>query len=49
MALRSDLNLLLDVSRNISGKTFCPLGDSAAAVVQGFIMNFREEFEQKLI
>ncbi len=49
MALKSDLDLLLEVSRNILGKTFCPLGDSAALVVQSFVMNFKEEFEQKLI
>jgi NADH-quinone oxidoreductase subunit F len=42
-----DIDLLLEVSNNILGKTFCPLGDSAAAVVQSYIRNFRHEFEEK--
>lgn len=39
-----DLSLLVEVSKNIAGKTFCPLGESAASVVQGFIKNFSPEF-----
>jgi NADH:ubiquinone oxidoreductase subunit F (NADH-binding) len=38
----------MDVSKNIMGKTFCPLGDGAAGVVQSFINNFREEFEERI-
>jgi len=40
-----DIDLLLAVSGNIMGKTFCPLGDGAASVVQNFIRHFRPEFE----
>ncbi len=40
-----DIDLLLEVSKNVMGKTFCPLGDGAATVVQNFIKNFRNEFE----
>jgi NADH-quinone oxidoreductase subunit F len=43
-----DIELLTEVSKNIIGKTFCILGDSAASVVQGFIKNFRQEFEQHI-
>ncbi|MDA8215198.1 MAG: NADH-quinone oxidoreductase subunit NuoF [Nitrospiraceae bacterium] len=43
-----DIDLLLEVSKNITGKTFCPLGDGAAGVVQGFIKDFRHEFEQHI-
>jgi NADH-quinone oxidoreductase subunit F len=43
-----DVDLLLEVSKNILGKTFCPLGDGAAGVVQSFIKNFRNEFENKI-
>ncbi len=42
-----DLDLLREVSRSILGKTFCPLGDSAATVVQSYVGNFRQEFEEK--
>jgi NADH-quinone oxidoreductase subunit F len=40
-----DVDLLLSVSNNVLGKTFCPLGDGAASVVQNFIKHFRSEFE----
>jgi NADH-quinone oxidoreductase subunit F len=43
-----DIELLIEVSRNIIGKTFCPLGDGAASVVQSFIKDFRQEFEQHI-
>jgi NADH-quinone oxidoreductase subunit F len=43
-----DLDLLLEVAGNIAGKTFCPLGDSAALVVRNFIGHFREEFEDHI-
>ncbi|OIQ79449.1 NADH-quinone oxidoreductase chain 1 [mine drainage metagenome] len=40
-----DLDLLTDVSRNISGRTICALGDAAATPVLSFIKHFRPEFE----
>jgi NADH-quinone oxidoreductase subunit F len=40
-----DLDLLLDVSSNISGRTICALGDAAATPVISYIKSFREEFE----
>ena len=40
-----DLDLLLDVSTNIGGRTICALGDAAATPVQSFIKHFRSEFE----
>ncbi|MCX7627689.1 MAG: NADH-quinone oxidoreductase subunit NuoF [Methylophilaceae bacterium] len=40
-----DLDLLLDVSNNISGRTICALGDAAATPVISFIKHFRPEFE----
>ena len=43
-----DLDLLKEVSHNIHGKTLCPLGDSAAMVVQSFIGNFRDEFADRI-
>lgn len=44
----SDIDLLMEVSDNISGKTLCALGDGASTSVQSFIKNFRDEFEEKL-
>ena len=40
-----DLDLLTDVSKNISGRTICALGDAAAVPVLSFIKHFRPEFE----
>jgi NADH-quinone oxidoreductase subunit F len=40
-----DLDLLLDICDNISGKSFCPLGDAAIGPVQSSIQHFREEYE----
>ncbi len=40
-----DLDLLMDVSTNIGGRTICALGDAAATPVQSFIKHFRSEFE----
>ncbi len=40
-----DLDLLTDVSQNISGRTICALGDAAAAPVLSFVKHFRPEFE----
>ena len=40
-----DLDLIVDVSKNIGGRTICALGDAAATPVQSFITHFRSEFE----
>lgn len=45
---REDIELLSDVAGNISGKTFCPLGDGAATVAMNMIKHFREEFEEHI-
>jgi NADH-quinone oxidoreductase subunit F len=36
---------LLDICDNISGKSFCPLGDAATSSITSGIKLFREEFE----
>jgi len=46
--LEGDIDLMLSVSGNMLGKTFCPLGDGAASVVQNFIKHFRAEFEEHI-
>ena len=40
-----DIELLLDVSSNIFGRSFCALGDAAATPVRSGIEHFRDEFE----
>ena len=44
-ATLADLDLLTDVSKKISGRTICALGDAAAIPVLSFIKHFRGEFE----
>ncbi len=44
----SDLDLLLDLSENMTGKTICVLSDSCAAPIVSGITKFRSEFEAYL-
>ncbi|MDR2093082.1 MAG: SLBB domain-containing protein, partial [Azoarcus sp.] len=39
-----DLDLLLSVAENISGRTICALGDAAAGPVRSFVKHFFDEF-----
>jgi NADH-quinone oxidoreductase subunit F len=43
-----DIELLLDITGIMTGRTFCPLGDGAAGVVAGMIKHFRNEFEDHI-
>jgi len=40
-----DIDLLVNIAKNIEGNTICPLGDAAAWPVASAIRHFREEFE----
>jgi NADH-quinone oxidoreductase subunit F len=40
-----DIELLLDICRNIEGNTICPLGDAAVPPVRSTITQFRHEYE----
>ena len=42
---QEDLDQLIEVATNISGKTICALGDAAAMPVESFVTRFREEFQ----
>jgi NADH-quinone oxidoreductase subunit F len=42
----SDLDKLNDIADNINGKSFCALGDGAAAPIFSSLQYFREEYEQ---
>ncbi len=43
-----DLDLLVDMSNKIEGRTICALGDAAAMPVVSFIKHFRAEFEHHI-
>jgi NADH-quinone oxidoreductase subunit F len=45
---REDIDLLAEVSKNMLGRTFCPLGDAAALPTISIVEKFREEFEDHL-
>ena len=40
-----DIDILLDICNNISGRSFCALGDAAAMPIQGAMKFFRNEYE----
>ena len=40
-----DLDVLLDLSENMTGKTICVLSDSCAAPIVSGIAKFKKEFE----
>ncbi len=48
MGTRNDIVLIGDLSKNMLGRTFCPLGDAAAMPTIAFVEKFRDEFEAHL-
>ncbi len=47
-AQQSEIDMLLDVSKQVEGHTICALGDAAAWPVQGLIRHFRHEIEARI-
>jgi NADH-quinone oxidoreductase subunit F len=43
-----EIDLLLNVSKQVEGHTICALGDSAAWPIQGLILHFRPELERRI-
>jgi NADH-quinone oxidoreductase subunit F len=43
-----EIDMLLDVSKEIEGHTICALGDAAAWPIQGLIRHFRPEMEKRI-
>jgi NADH-quinone oxidoreductase subunit F len=43
-----EIDLLLDVTKEIEGHTICALGDAAAWPIQGLFRHFRPEVEKRL-
>ncbi len=47
-AEKREIDMLLDVSKQIEGHTICALGDAAAWPVQGLITHFRHDIEARI-
>jgi NADH-quinone oxidoreductase subunit F len=45
---RQEIDLLLDVTKQVEGHTICALGDAAAWPVQGLIRHFRHVIEERI-
>lgn len=44
----SEIDMLLNVTKQIEGHTICALGDAAAWPIQGLIRHFRHEIEERI-
>jgi len=44
----AEIDMLLDVTKQVEGHTICALGDAAAWPIQGLIKNFRDEIEDRI-
>jgi len=47
-AQKREIDMLLDVTKQVEGHTICALGDAAAWPVQGLIAHFRHEIEARI-
>ena len=43
-----EIDMLLDVSKQVEGHTICALGDAAAWPIQGLIRHFRDDIEDRI-
>jgi NADH-quinone oxidoreductase subunit F len=44
----SEIDMLLDVTKQVEGHTICALGDAAAWPIQGLIRHYRHEIEERI-
>ena len=44
----AEIDMLLDVTKQVEGHTICALGDAAAWPIQGLLRNFRDEIEDRI-
>jgi NADH-quinone oxidoreductase subunit F len=47
-ASKAEIDMLLDVTKQVEGHTICALGDAAAWPIQGLIRHFRPELERRI-
>jgi NADH-quinone oxidoreductase subunit F len=43
-----EIDMLLDVTKQVEGHTICALGDAAAWPIQGLIRHFRDDIEARI-
>jgi len=43
-----EIDMLLDVTKQVEGHTICALGDAAAWPIQGLIRHFRGDIEERI-
>ena len=43
-----EIDMLLDVTKQVEGHTICALGDAAAWPIQGLIRHFRDDIEDRI-
>ena len=48
MGTKQDIDLVWDISKNMMGRTFCPLGDAAALPIESIVAKWHGEFEDYL-
>ncbi len=44
----AEIDMLLDVTKQVEGHTICALGDAAAWPIQGLVRHFRDEIEDRI-
>ena len=44
-----EIDMLLDVTKQVEGHTICALGDAAAWPIQGLIRHFRDDIEDRIV
>ena len=47
-AAPEEIDMLLDVTKQVEGHTICALGDAAAWPIQGLIRHFRDDIEARI-
>jgi len=47
-ARKEEIDILLDVTKQVEGHTICALGDAAAWPIQGLVRHFRPEIEKRI-
>jgi NADH-quinone oxidoreductase subunit F len=45
---KSEIDMLLEVTKQVEGHTICALGDAAAWPIQGLMRHFRGEVEARI-
>ena len=44
-----EIDMLLEITKQVEGHTICALGDAAAWPIQGLIRHFRNEVEERIM